>query len=50
MDFFPRPVGNIPELLSQQILVGIILVGRSGVRARPALDALRRHALEAPHP
>ena len=27
----PRPIGNSPESLSQAILVGIILVGRSGV-------------------
>ena len=27
----PRPLGNFPEMLSQQILVGIILVGRLGV-------------------
>ena len=27
----PRPTGNFPESLSQQILVGIILVGRLGV-------------------
>ena len=28
----PRPIGNFPESLSQAILVGIILVGKSGVR------------------
>ena len=28
----PRPMGNFPESLCQQILVGIILVGRLGVR------------------
>ena len=27
----PRPMGNLPESLSQAILVGIILVGRLGV-------------------
>ena len=26
------PIGNFPEMLSQRILVGIILVGRLGVR------------------
>ena len=30
----PRPIGNFPERLSQAILVGIILVGRLGVRSR----------------
>ena len=29
----PRPTGNFPESLSQQILVGIILVERLGVLA-----------------
>ena len=33
-------IGNSPEMLSQQILVGIILVGRSGVRR--ALQPARR--------
>ena len=28
-----RPMGNVPEMLSQAILVGIILVGRLGVSA-----------------
>ena len=27
----PRPIGDFPEILSQRILVGIILVGRLGV-------------------
>ena len=27
----PMPIGNVPESLSQAILVGIILVGRLGV-------------------
>ena len=30
----PRPIGNFTESLSQAILVGIILVGRLGVRLR----------------
>ena len=30
----PRPIGNFPESLSQAILVGIMLVGRLGGRAR----------------
>ena len=30
----PRPAGNFPESLSQGFLVGIILVGRLGVRSR----------------
>ena len=29
----PSPIGNFPESLSQAILVGVILVGRLGVRA-----------------
>ena len=29
----PRPIGTFPEMLSQQILVGITFVGRLGVRA-----------------
>ena len=32
----PRPIGNIPESLSQAVLAGIILVGRLGVVARSA--------------
>ena len=32
----PRPVGNLPESLSQAILVGIILVGRLGVEYQAA--------------
>ena len=28
----PRPIGDFPESLSQAILVGVMLVGRSGVR------------------
>ena len=35
----PRPNGNFPEILSQAILVGIILVGRLGV----CWHALDRH-------
>ena len=30
----PRPIGDFPESLSQSILVGTMLVGRSGVRSR----------------
>ena len=39
----PRPIGNLPESLSQAILGGIILVGRLGAWPRPrcALQALR---------
>ena len=33
----PRPIRNFPESLSQRILVGIILVGRLGVRAATSL-------------
>ena len=29
----PRPIGDFPEILSQAILVGIMLVGRLGVGA-----------------
>ena len=38
----PRPVGNFPESLSQAILVGIILAGRSGVSWRPASSCRAR--------
>ena len=34
-------IGDFPEILSQQILLGIILVGRLGVRS-PPLDTRRR--------
>ena len=39
----PRPIGNVPESLSQAILVGMILVGRSGVVSShivPLYDAI----------
>ena len=29
----PRPIGNLPESLSQAMLVGIMLVGKSGVKS-----------------
>ena len=51
----PMPIGNSQESLSRQILVGIIVVGRLGVRCRDwqlLKDAedfqARRDALEAP--
>ena len=31
MGGIPRPIGNFPEVLSQLILVGMILLGRLGV-------------------
>ena len=35
-------IGNFPEILSQRILVGIILVGRLGVPLSLLLAAVRR--------
>ena len=48
------PIGNFPEVLSQRILVGIILVGRLGVldrglRPRPGVP-LRALTAEARAP
>ena len=37
----PRPIGNVLELLNQTILIGIILVGRLGVRLRNLPQALQ---------
>ena len=37
----PRPIGSLPEVLSQRILVGIILVGRLGVGAVDGWPAIR---------
>ena len=34
----PRPIGNLPEGLSQAILVGIMLVGRLGVQCITNMD------------
>ena len=31
--WIPRPIGDVPESVSQRILIGIILVGRLGVHA-----------------
>ena len=43
-------MGNCPGMLSQQILVGIILVGRLGVeRLTAKKDRTRRAQLRAPH-
>ena len=36
----PRPVGNLPESLSQAMLVGIMLVGRLGVEGRSAAECI----------
>ena len=45
----PRPIGNFPEQLSQGILAGITLVGRSGVRAQRCSDARREDASMPEH-
>ena len=39
-------MGNFPDVLSQRILVGIILVGRLGVN-RPSCSARKDFALES---
>ena len=33
----PRPIGNLPESLSQAIVVGVILAGRLGVSVKFAM-------------
>ena len=35
----PRPIGNFPESLSREMLVGIILVGKLGVLLTEILSA-----------
>ena len=37
----PRPIGKFPESLSQAILVGIVLVGRLGLRRGGFLQRVR---------
>ena len=40
----PRPIGNFPQSLSQAMLVGIMLVGRSGVHALQSAGHVEVHA------
>ena len=44
------PIGKFPEILSQQILVGIILVGRLGLVVRPTCLELKLPMAAHCHP